>query len=167
LARGAIEELDAALQLACEDWIALGIRIDLTRAAVLAEDWARVRETAERVLVDNESCTRTFQYGNAIHRANIALSVAALARDDVSAASEYLVRAGATPGSPQLTSFGPDRDLARALLERGERTPVLDYLAECRRFWEGKEALIDAWRGAIERGEATGFERSDGDEETP
>jgi hypothetical protein len=165
LARGAVEELEAALRLASEDWIALGIRIDLTRAAVLAEDWTRVRGTAERVLVDNERCTRTFQYGNAIHHANIALGFAALARDDLAAASEHLVRAGRTPGSPQLNSFGPDRDLARALLERGARTAVLGYLAECRRFWAGEEALIDSWCSAIERGEATSLERSYGDEE--
>jgi hypothetical protein len=162
LARGAVEELERAVGLAEEDWFALGIRIDLAKAAVMAEDWARVRETAERVLADNESCTRTFEYGNAIHWANIALGFAALARDDLAAASEYLVRAGKTRGSPQLNSFGPDRDLARALLARGQRTAVLSYLAECRHFWEREEALIDAWRGAIERGESTTLERSYG-----
>jgi len=159
-ARAAVEELEIALILAREDWIALGVRIDLTEAAVLAEDWDRARETAERVLVDNETSTRTFQYGNAIHWANIALGQAALARDRLAAASEYLVRAGKTPGSPQLNSFGPDRDLARALLERGERTAVLTYLADCARFWEGNEALLETWRTAIERGEPTQLERS-------
>jgi len=166
LARAAIDELETALQLAREDGVALGIRIDLAGAAVLAEDWARVRDAAERVLVDNETCTRTFRYGNAIHWANIALGFAALARDDLAAASEYLLRAGRTPGSPQLNRFGPDRDLARALLERGERTAVLGYLAECRRFWEGEEALIDRWRTAIERGETTSLERSYGEDDT-
>ena len=68
------------------------------------------------------------------------------------------MRAGKTPGSPQLDSFGPDRDLARALLERGERTAVLAYLAECARFWKGREALLEGWRAAIERGEPTTLE---------
>lgn len=160
-ARAAITELETGLPLVHEDWSALGIRIDLIQAAILADDWDRVRETAERVLVDNETCQRTFQYGNAIHRANIALGFAALANDQVAAAAEYLVRAGKTPGSPQLNSFGPDRDLARALLERGERNAVLTYLEDCARFWKGNEALLDVWRTAIERGEPTELDRSE------
>lgn len=164
-ARAAIAELDVALHLADEDWIALGVRIDLVAAAVLAEDWDRVRETAERVLADNESCTRTFQYGNAIHWANIALGFAALAEDQLAAASEFLVRAGNTPGSPQLNSFGPDRDLARALLDRGARQAVLTYLADCARFWAGNEGLLQEWRSAIARGESPALEgSSDSDE---
>lgn len=159
-ARAAIEELDIALTLTEIDRVALGIRIDITKAAVLADDWARARETAERVLVDNETCERSWQYGNAIHAANVALGFAALADDDLPLASEYLVRAGKTPGSPQLNSFGPDRDLARALLERGERDALLAYLTECARFWKGNEALLEKWRTAIERGEPTELERS-------
>lgn len=163
-ARAAITELELGLPLAHEDWVVLGIRIDLTEAAVLADDWDRVRETAERVLIDNETCQRTFQYGNAIHWANVALGFAALAENQLAAASEYLVRAGKTPGSPQLNSFGPDRDLARALLERGERTAVLSYLEDCARFWKGNEALLEGWRTAIERGEPTELERSYSDD---
>ena len=99
-------------------------------------------------------------YGNAIHWANIALGSAALAADHLTAASEYLVRAGKTPGSPQLNSFGPDRELARALLERGQRAAVLTYLADCARFWARHEALLEGWRAAIERGEPTALEPS-------
>jgi hypothetical protein len=87
-ARAAVEELETALTLTEPDWRALGARIDLAKAAVLAEDWERARKTAERVLVDNETCQRTFLYGNAIHWANIALGCTALAHDDLSAASE-------------------------------------------------------------------------------
>jgi hypothetical protein len=157
-ARAAVDELEIALPLTHADWRALGLRIDLTEAAVLAEDWERVRDTAERVLVDNETCRRTYLYGNAIHWANIALGWAALAHDDLEAAAEHLVRAGKTPGSPQLNSFGPDRDLARALLDRGERTSVLTYLGDCARFWAENEALIEQWSAAIERGEPTRLE---------
>jgi hypothetical protein len=162
-ARAAVEELDTALTLAGADWIELGIRIGLAKAAVLADDWARVREVAERVLVDNETCRRTFQYGNAIHWANISLGHAALVHGDLATASDYLVRAGKTPGSPQLNSFGPDRWLAHVLLGRGERAAVLTYLADCAKFWRGHEALIEEWRSAIERGETTLLERLNGD----
>lgn len=167
LARAAIEEFQVALTFAREDWVALGIRIDVVNAAVLAEDWTLVRETAERVLVDNETCTRTFEYGNAIHRANIALGRAALASDDVKEAAVSLVRAGKTPGSPQLNSFGPDRELACDLLERGEREAVLTYLADCSRFWSGREALLAGWRAAIERGEPTRLDCCDDEQDDP
>lgn len=159
-AREAVDELESALTLAQVDWIALGVRIDLTNAAVLAEDWERVRQTAARTLVDNETCCRTYLYGNAIHWANIALGFAALAADKLADASEYLVRAGKTPGSPQLNSFGPDRDLARALLVRGERAAVLTYLEDCARFWSSDRELLERWRVAIERGEPTQLEES-------
>ena len=113
------------------------------------------------MLVDNETCRRRFQYGYAIHWANIALGLAALANDDVTAAAEYLVRAGKTPGSPQLNVIGPDLDLAQALLEHGERTVVLAYLSDCARFWEGSADLLAGWRAAIERGEPTQLEQPD------
>ena len=167
-ARAALAELEAALALTTEHLVAIGIQIRLAEAAVVAEDWKRIRETAERALLDNETCERTFQYGNAIHRLNIALGSAALAADDLAAASEYLARAGKTPGSPQLNSFGPDLDLARALLARGERNAVLTYLADCARFWKGREALLEEARGAIERGEPAAVfvpDDSDSDEE--
>jgi len=161
LARDAVEEFAIALTLADEDWVALGNRIDLVKAAVLAEAWDRARETAERVLVDNETCQRKFQYGDAIHEANIALGLAALADDDVTAAAEYLVRAGKTPGSPQLEYIGPDLDLARALLKRGERTAVLVYLTDCARLCERRADLVAGWRAAIERGEPIKLEHPD------
>lgn len=165
-ARAAILELEIALSFEQADWEALGLRIVLTEAAVLAEDWKRARETAERVLVDNETCTRTFEYGNAIHWANITLGWAALADDQVTAAAGYLHAAGMTPGSPQLDSFGPDLDLAEALLQRGERAAVSAYLAACARFWDGQEALLERWRTSIERGELTSFDDSD-DSDSP
>lgn len=159
-ARAAIAELAQALELTSTDRELLDIRLDLTRVAVQAEDWELVREVAERVLRENETCERTFQYGNAIHWPNIALGHAAMAHDDLASAAEYLVRAGKTPGSPQLNSFGPDRDLARAILQRGERPAVLTYLADCARFWSGREALLAKWRDAIARGEPTELEPS-------
>jgi len=160
-ARAAIAELEIALSLEQEDWEALGVRIDLTNAAVRAEDWARAREVAERVLIDNETCTHTFQHGNAIHWANIALGWAALAEGRIADAATHLVRAGKTPGSPQLNNFGPELALAQELLDRGERAAVSSYLAECARFWKGREALLERWRASIERGDPTELEDCD------
>ena len=40
------------------------------------------------------------------------------------------------PGSPQLNSFGPIMSLAEELLEQGEPDTVLEFFAECRKFWK-------------------------------
>ncbi len=90
----AVDAFDEALKLAQEDWMVLAILIDIARAAVQAERWDRAVDVAERVLLENETCRRTFLYGNAIHWANIALGHAALARGEVPVG-----RVGVPPGS--------------------------------------------------------------------
>ncbi|MBX3227674.1 MAG: hypothetical protein KIT84_15065 [Labilithrix sp.] len=142
LAAEAVEELRTALALTDVDWIALGLRIDLLEALQLAERWDELAETARRVLADNETCRRTFQYGNAIHDAHLALGWCAYVGGDFAGGAACLRRAGKTPGSPQLDSFGPDFELARALLAAGEREAVLDYIEDCKRFWKGEEAWL-------------------------
>ena len=62
-----------------------------------SKQWEWAVELAQRILVDNETVTRTFQYGNAIHKANIALGWAAHARGELAEAGFYLVAAGKTP----------------------------------------------------------------------
>lgn len=145
----AIAELEAALERTDVDWVQLGLCLDLLEAAVMAKQWDRVVELAQRILADNETVTRTFQYGNAIHHANIALGWAALAHGEVAEAAFYLQAAAKTPGSPQLNSFGPDRKLADALLAAGERAAVRAYFEECRRFWEMHRGRLDEAIAAI------------------
>lgn len=154
-ARMALDELEEALRLARDDVKVLGINIEIARTAVSAELWERATAAAERVLADNETCRRTFRYGNAVHWANIALGFAALARGDIAGAARFLATAAKTPGSPQLDSFGPDRELARKLLAAGERRAVLEYLERCKTFWSSHTIAIDRWTSAIERGEQT------------
>ena len=50
--------------------------------------------------------------------------------------------AGATPGSPQLDSFGPNMTLAKELLEKGQPDVVLHYFALCKNFWEDGRPLL-------------------------
>jgi hypothetical protein len=44
--------------------------------------------------------------------------------------------AGATPGSPQLDSFGPNLTLAKELFEKSQPDVILHYFALCKNFWE-------------------------------
>ena len=83
-----------------------------------------------------------WNYGNAIHHANLILGRIALKNGDTLSAKKYLIKAGNTPGSPQLNSFGPNMLLAKELLEKGEKKSVIEYLNLTKKFWK----LFFSWR---------------------
>ena len=89
-------------------------------------------------------------------RAHLVLGHVALSLGDTERAVSGLALAGQTPGSPQLKTFGPDMSLALALLERGQKQPVLDYLSMCGKFWEKQDGLAE-WRRKIEAGRMPNF----------
>lgn len=94
-----------------------------------------------------------WNYGNAVHNSNQILGFISLEKNDVAGAANYLVEAGKSTGSPQLDSFGPNLDLATELLSRGERDAVVSYLLGIRKFWNGKESMVDDWVQKINDGE--------------
>ncbi|MEZ5572262.1 MAG: hypothetical protein R3E64_09575 [Halioglobus sp.] len=96
---------------------------------------------------------RNWNYGNAVHNSNQILGLIALEKNDVEGAANYLVEAGKSTGSPQLDSFGPSLDLANELLSKGKRDAVVSYLQGIRKFWDGKESIIDDWVQKINAGE--------------
>ncbi len=91
-----------------------------------------------------------WNFGNAIHHGNLILGFVAMRGERIDEAEEYLVRAGKTPGSPQLNSFGPNMGLALELLKKGRKDAVLQYFALCRKFWKTPE--LDAWTKTVEEG---------------
>ena len=101
---------------------------------------------------------RDWNYGNAIHDANLALGHVALAKGDVQAAKDHLLAAGRTPGSPQLGSFGPDMSLAKALLEKGERDAVIEYLKLCGKFWKMGRERLKLWTKTLQSGGTPTFD---------
>jgi tetratricopeptide (TPR) repeat protein len=111
--------------------------VHLPRAAAAAFHLARftdAKQFAERALALAPAFKDNWNYGNAIHLGHTVLGLLALnAQDDSSAVSE-LYESGQTPGSPQLNSFGPTMQLAKALLRLGDVEPVLLYLNQCRAF---------------------------------
>lgn len=80
------------------------------------------------------------------------LGLCALNKGDAKPAGEYLLKAGKTPGSPQLNSFGPNMLLAKALLERGAKEEVLEYFDLCRSFWAMGGDRLDKWAKDIDAG---------------
>ncbi len=100
-----------------------------------------------------------WNYGNAVHIANIYLGLMALRNENVQQAKEYLINAGLTPGSPQLNSFGPNMLLAKELLEFGERDVVLEYLDACKSFWLRifRKRFMKMWKRKIRKEEIPDF----------
>ena len=123
---------------------------DAARVQLKRGNLEEAKALADELLLTAASMPPDWNYGNAVHDAHIALGYLALERDDAEAAAKHLLAAGQTPGSPQLDTFGPNMSLARALLQRGVRAPVLEYLELCRRFWKHAGKRLDQWKKAVE-----------------
>ena len=153
--------------------------------AVVGSPYARLlglRSAAERALANGDTKDAEFlakgllelagryrddwYYGNALHNGHEILGLVHMKRGDPVAAERELLKAGQTPGSPQLNSFGPNLTLAHDLLLEGRREAVLEYLELCRGFWcrETKnrssmmsEIRLDSWIEEIRRGAVPDF----------
>ena len=143
------------------------IKCALALASLETGDTAMVKNLARQELAAYAQ-PRDWNYGNVIHSAHALLGRAALREGDQAAAAGHLLKAGATPGSPQLSSFGPDFTLARELLEAGDAKTVLAYLDLVQKFWVDEvrksagalaerlagehAAKLDQWRAEIRAG---------------
>jgi tetratricopeptide (TPR) repeat protein len=129
-----------------------------TLAAFRLGDYAHSKALAHQALALAPSYQSDWNYGNAIHFAHTALGLLALRESDTATAAEELKKSGSTPGSPQLNSFGPSMELAKALLRAGQIDVVLDYLNYCREFWEMGHARLDVWDAKIRSGQVPNFQ---------
>lgn len=98
-----------------------------------------------------------FNYGNAVQDANIVLGRIAVLEGRIGDAKERLIEAGKSPGSAQMSSFGPNMSLAKDLLEKGERDVVLQYFELCRKFWKSHPEMLDEWAQQVKSGEIPNF----------
>ncbi len=113
---------------------------------------------AKELLTMASRYPKDWNYGNAIFTANHTLGLIALYRNDIVGAKKYLLKAGQTPGSPQLGSYGPSMVLAKELLDRGEKEIVLQYLRLCEKFWSyDREKKLETWISEIEKGSVPDF----------
>lgn len=99
----------------------------------------------------------SWDYGNAVHDANLVLGRIAVREHDLKAAKKYLIAAGRSPGSPQMDSFGPNMSLAQDLLAAGDRETVLEYLTLCHRFWKKDRGQLDQWIADVNAGRTPNF----------
>jgi|CXWL01.1.fsa_nt_gi hypothetical protein len=124
------------------------------KAAYFLGDTPRACKLAEESLSVADSLKGTWSYGNAIHDANLVLGLVALDGEDVDRAESCLLAAGATPGSPNLNSFGPNTTLAKRLLDLGRVDSVLRYLEACKAFWECGKLSLENWPILIRAGKS-------------
>jgi len=118
----------------------------LAKTALAANRPKKAKEYADRMLKETSA---EWNYGNNIHHGNIILGRIAISVDDIQEAKERLIKAGQTPGSPHLNSFGPDMTLARELLQKGEKDVVLKYLELCSKFWEMGTDRLNEWTAVV------------------
>lgn len=90
----------------------------------------------------------------AIHDANDVLGRLALHDQNLQGAKDYLLKAAETPGGGILSTVGPRMLLAQALLDRGEREVVIEYLQKIKAWWRGGSVQLDQWVADIRRGKA-------------
>jgi tetratricopeptide (TPR) repeat protein len=129
----------------------------LPKAAFADGNNAKAADYAKQLLAQAQNFKRNWNYGNAIHSANLILGRIALASGDVDTAKARLLDAGKTRGSPQLDSFGPNMELARELLQKGEKDVVLQYFDLCARFWTMGGPTLDSWKQTIKAGGTPDF----------
>lgn len=158
-ARAALAQFETAIEQS-ETTYDRYLRMDgAAEAALQSGDESKARQYATDLLRLAGELPRDWNYGNAIHDGHRILGLLALRANDLEGAKSHLLQAGATPGSPQLDSFGPELDLADALLGRGERATVVEYLRLCRRFWKMRQDALDAWIEQIQAGKTPTLER--------
>lgn len=123
----------------------------LAKAAFAAADYTRAAGYAEEALAAARNGVFWWT-GDAIHQGNIVLGRLALRKNDLEDAKRFLLAAGKTPGSSSLASTGPNMQLAKDLLDRGESPTVVQYLQECGAFWDGNRGKLAEWIVLIKAG---------------
>lgn len=132
---------------------------DLAELAFDAGSLEEASEAALKCLSLAFTFGQNWNDGNAIHNANSILGRIALKEGDIEAAKRHLALAGATTGSPQLNSFGPEMKLAEELFAVGEMESIVACLEACKKFWSSGCERGDLDRGIaqIRSGETPNF----------
>ena len=137
-----------------ERFYALG---DAAKEAFNIEDYVAAEKYANQLAELIPMYKTNWNYGNAIQDCNLILGRIALKNGKVEEAKQYLIKAGKSPGSPQMDTFGPNMSLAKDLLEAGEYEVVIEYFSLCKIFWEMHDGRLDEWTVLVKAGKIPNF----------
>jgi hypothetical protein len=132
----------------------------LNRAAKNALKVGKTEEAqrlAKELLRMAQTRTNDWNYGNAIQDSNQVLGRIALSKEDVAEAKKRLLASADSEGSPQMNSFGPNMQLAKELLAKGEKEVVLEYFDRCKPFWKMGAERLAAWSESVSKGQTPEF----------
>lgn len=134
---------------------------DMAEAALLSKQPEKATKYATELLALAPKFQDDWNYGNAIYYGNEILGRLALQEGKLDKAKDFLLLAGKTKGSPQLDSFGPQFNLAKELLAKGEKETVLQFLKLCGKFWKMGGERLNKWTAEVEAGKIPNFEAHD------
>lgn len=128
---------------------------DAAKAYFEVKKYDEARKYAEQLLSllrENPKDDIVVIYGGAFYDSHMVLGRIDLINGKPELAIEHLFEAAKTPGDAALASFGPNMCLAKELLEKGYKKPVITFLINCKRFWKFEEGKIDKWLNEINAG---------------
>jgi tetratricopeptide (TPR) repeat protein len=131
---------------------------DAAKSYFKFKKYANARIHAEQLLsLSNSNKNDSNIYGPGIYDSHIILGRLELLKGDSEKAIYHLFEAAKTPGHPTLASFGPDMSLAKDLLEKSYKEPVIEFLTDCKRFWTYNDGKLDKWIKEITEGKMPDF----------
>jgi tetratricopeptide (TPR) repeat protein len=130
---------------------------DGAQAAYEAGAFVRAELWASEMLDDASGHQDNPDFSDEIHYGNIVLGRVALQKGDAKTAGNDLVQAAAIVGNPHLDTFGPNMMLARELIRKGDRKPVVEYLDSCGKFWKTGDKKLQRWRAEVKVGVTPDF----------
>jgi hypothetical protein len=155
-AKKSVVSYEEALNLTSDGSAKFSLLPSLATMAFTAGDMKRAWDYAQAMLKGADEFSHAGERGDALHYGNLVLGRIAFKSGDLPKAGDCLIRSGKTPGSRILDTFGPNMTLARELLEKGQKEPVLKYLRLCSKFWRDKGKLAQ-WTAQVKAGKTPDF----------
>jgi tetratricopeptide (TPR) repeat protein len=158
LASKALTEYEAAAEISTNKSLQHSTSADLARTAFDAGEYDKARHYATLLLrrslnKNGESWTPSGD----THQAHLILGRLALRDGDMAQAEQHLLAMGRISDSPSLASFGPNMQLAKELLDKGDRRPVLAYLDEFVPLRKIDHHHLGLWKAQIQQGKTPDF----------
>lgn len=151
-ARSALRYMDAAEKILASAMSADHLT-STAQFAIESGDLARAERDITKALtiIGKDNVNQPDSY----HHAHLENGRIHLRRGNIKAAGTELLEAANVPGSPPLSSFGPNMLLAKELLQKGERTVVLKYFDACAKFWS--DSRLTEWKKTVQAGSVPDF----------